>query len=98
QNIEEDKAIYTDSTLFSVFTLPMIQGDPATALTQPNSVVITESTAQKYFNSTDVVGKSLTIGDTGNYKIIGVIEDVPKQSHFDCDFFISMYGQLFPYE
>jgi putative ABC transport system permease protein len=98
QNIEEDKVIYTDSTLFSVFTLPMIQGDPATALTQPNSVVITESTAQKYFNSTDVVGKTLTIGDTGNYKITGVIKDVPKQSHFHYDFFISMYGQLSPYE
>jgi len=98
QNIEEDKVIYTDSTLFSVFTLPMIQGDPATALTQPNSVVITESTAQKYFNSTDVVGKTLTIGDTGNYKITGVIKDVPKQSHFHYDFFISIYGQLSPYE
>ncbi len=98
QNIEEDKVIYTDSTLFSVFTLPMIQGDASTALTQPNSVVISESTAQKYFNSTDVVGKSLTIGDTGNYKITGVIKDVPKQSHFHYDFFISMYGQLSPYE
>jgi putative ABC transport system permease protein len=98
QNIEEDKVIYTDSTLFSVFTLPMIQGDPTTALTQPNSVVITESTAQKYFNSTDVVGKTLTIGDTGNYKITGVIKDVPKQSHFHYDFFISIYGQLSPYE
>jgi len=98
QNIEEDKVIYTDSTLFSVFTLPMIQGDPSTALVQPNSVVITESTAKKYFNSTDVVGKTMIIGDTGNYKITGVIRDIPKQSHFHFDFFISMYGQLSPYE
>lgn len=98
QNIEENKVIYTDSTLFSVFTLPMIQGDPSTALVQPNSVVITESTAKKYFNSTDVVGKTMIIGDTGNYKITGVIKDIPKQSHFHFDFFISMYGQLSPYE
>jgi len=98
QNIEEDKVIYADSTLFSVFTLPMIQGDPSTALVQPNSVVLTESTAKKYFNSTDVVGKTLIIGDTGNYKITGVIKDVPVQSHFHYDFFISMYGQLSPYE
>ena len=98
QNIEENKVIYTDSTLFSVFTLPMIQGDPSTALKQPNSVVITESTAKKYFNSANVVGKALTIGDTGNYKITGVIKDIPKQSHFHYDFFISMYGQLSPYE
>lgn len=98
ENLEEDKVIYTDSTLFSVFTLPMIQGDPSTALTQPNSVVITESTAKKYFNSTDVVGKSMVFGDTGNYKITGVIKDIPRQSHFHYDFFISMYGQLSPYE
>jgi putative ABC transport system permease protein len=98
QNIQEAKVIYTDSTLFSVFTLPMIQGDPSTALIQPNSVVITESTAKKYFNSTDVVGKTMIIGDTGNYKITGVIRDIPKQSHFHFDFFISMYGQLSPYE
>jgi putative ABC transport system permease protein len=98
ENVEENKVIYTDSTLFSVFTLPMIQGDPSTALVQPNSVVITESTAKKYFNSTDVVGKTMIIGDTGNYKITGVIKDIPKQSHFHYDFFISMYGQLSSYE
>jgi putative ABC transport system permease protein len=98
ENVEEDKVVYTDSTLFSVFTLPMIQGDPSTALTEPNSVVITESTAKKYFNSTDVVGKSMIFGDTGNYKITGVIKDIPKQSHFHFDFFISMYGQLSSYE
>jgi putative ABC transport system permease protein len=98
ENVEETKVIYTDSTLFSVFTLPMIQGDPSTALVQPNSVVITESTAKKYFNSTDVVGKTMIIGDTGNYKITGVIKDIPKQSHFHYDFFISMYGQLSSYE
>jgi putative ABC transport system permease protein len=98
ENVEENKVIYTDSTLFSVFTLPMIQGDPSTALVQPNSVVITENTAKKYFNSTDVVGKTMIIGDTGNYKITGVIKDIPKQSHFHYDFFISMYGQLSSYE
>jgi putative ABC transport system permease protein len=94
QNIEENKVIYTDSTLFDVFTLPMIDGDPKTALVSPNSVVITESTAKKYFNSTDVVGKTLTINDTSVFKITGVIKDIPKQSHFDFDFFVSMYGQL----
>ncbi len=98
QNIEEDKVIYTDSTLFSVFTFKVIEGDPSTALTQPNSVVITESIAKKYFNSTDVVGKTMLFSDTGNYKITGVIKDIPKQSHFHFDFFISMYGQLAPYE
>jgi putative ABC transport system permease protein len=98
QNIEEDKVILADSTVFSVFSLPMIAGNPSEALKQPNSVVITESIAKKYFNSTEAVGKTMIFGDTGYYKITGVIKDIPKQSHFHYDFFISMYGQLRPYE
>lgn len=98
ENIEENRVINVDSTLFSVFTLPMIEGDPATALVNPHSVVITESTAKKYFNATNVVGKTMTFNDTELYKITGVIKDVPQQSHFHYDFFVSMYGQLGRYE
>src|SRR4051794_30187685 len=91
ENVQEDNVIYADSTLFDVFTLPMIEGDPKTALTAPHSVVITEDIAKKYFNRTDnVVGKNLVINDTGNYKITGVIKNVPKQSHFRYDFFVSL--------
>src|SRR5580693_6268540 len=48
QNIQEDRMIFADSTVFKVFTLPMIEGDPATALTAPHTVVITEQIAKKY--------------------------------------------------
>ncbi len=88
ENIREDRVAYGDSTLFNVFTLPMIDGDPKRALKDPHSLVITESMAKKYFNATDVVGKNLLINDTGNYKITGVIKDIPKQSHFNFDFFV----------
>lgn len=101
QNIQEDNVILADSTLFDVFTLPMLAGDPRTALVNPNAVVITESTAEKYFPKSSpgaVLGKSLTINDTAFYKITGIIKDVPKASHFHYDFFVSMYGQLAPYE
>ncbi|MFZ1799213.1 MAG: ABC transporter permease [Chitinophagaceae bacterium] len=101
QNIQEDKVILADSTLFDVFTLPMLAGDPQTALVNPNSVVITESTAEKYFPKTSVgtvLGKTLTINDTTLYKITGIIKDVPNASHFHYDFFVSMYGQLATYE
>ena len=101
QNIQEDKVILADSTLFDVFTLPMLAGDPRTALVNPNSVVITESTAEKYFPKTSpgaVLGKTLTIYDTALYKITGIIKDVPDASHFHYDFFVSMYGQLATYE
>ena len=90
ENLQENKVIYADSTLFDVFTLPMIAGDKKTALTEPKSVVITEKIAKKYFNSEDVVGKTFIVNDTNNYKITGVIKDVPIQSHFNFDFFVSM--------
>jgi len=88
-NFQEKRVVYTESSLFDVFTLPMLHGDPSKALDEPHSAVITESTAKRYFNSIDVVGKVLTINDTSLYKITGVIKDIPTQSHFNYDFFLS---------
>src|ERR1700744_1498807 len=90
QNIQEDAVIYADSTLFDVFTLPMIQGDPHTALIDPHTVVITEKIAKKYFDASNVVGRSLLINDSIPYKITGVIRDLPAQSHFHFDIFVSL--------
>ncbi|MEO6166938.1 MAG: ABC transporter permease [Chitinophagales bacterium] len=90
ENIQENKVIYTESALFDIFTLPLISGDPKTALTEPHSMVITKSTAEKYFNSTDVVGQTLMINDTGSYKVTGVIENIPSQSHFNFDFLVAL--------
>lgn len=90
ENLQEDRVVYTDSTLFSVFTLPMIAGNAATALVDPGSVVITETIAKKYFNTTDVVGKVLVVNNNTNLTITGVIKDVPKQSHFNFDFFVTL--------
>ncbi|MDP9048777.1 MAG: ABC transporter permease, partial [Bacteroidota bacterium] len=90
QNIQEDHVSYADPSIFDVFTLPMIAGSPSSALVEPNSIVITESTARKYFNNTNVVGKTLLFNNANNYKITSVIRDIPKQSHFNFDFLISM--------
>ncbi len=90
ENIQERRVGYADSTLFDVFTLPAISGDAKTALKDYHSLVINETIAKKYFNSTDVVGKTMLINDTANYKIMAVIKDIPKQSHFNFDFFIPM--------
>ncbi|MDB5146183.1 MAG: FtsX-like permease family protein [Mucilaginibacter sp.] len=89
ENIQERNVVFSESDLFDVFTLPMIDGNPATSLTEPHSAVITESTAKKYFNKVNVVGQTLTINDTSAYKITGVIKDLPSQSHFRYDFFLS---------
>ena len=90
ENIQEPRVAYADSTLFDVFTLPVIAGNARTALKDYHSLVITETVAKKYFNSTDVVGKTMLINDTSNYKITAVIKDLPKQSHFHFDFFVPM--------
>jgi putative ABC transport system permease protein len=89
ENVKEDNVIFADSTLFDVFDLPMI-GDPKTALAEPNSVVITEKLAKKYFNTVDAVGKMLVVNDRENYKVTGVIKAIPPQSHFHFDMFVSM--------
>ncbi len=92
QNIKEDLMIYADNSILDIFTLPMIFGNPGTALSEPNTIVITERIAKKYFNRTNVVGQVLTFNNTDPYKITGVIKDIPLQSHFHFDFFIAMAG------
>ncbi|MGZ3765655.1 MAG: ABC transporter permease [Mucilaginibacter sp.] len=89
ENIQERKVVFTESSLFDIFTLPLVSGKASKVLDEPHSAVVTESTARKYFNKTDVVGQTLTINDTSLYKITGVIKDIPSQSHFNYDFFLS---------
>jgi len=90
QNIREEAVIYADSTLFDVFTLPLLAGSPHTALMQLHTVVITEKIAKKYFNETQVVGKTLIFNDSIPYKVTAVIRDLPAQSHFHFDIYISL--------
>lgn len=89
QYITEERIAYVDSTFFRVFTLPAISGDTETALNEPNTVVLTESSSKKYFNTTDVVGKTIEISDNP-YKITAVIKDIPRTSHFNFGFLLSM--------
>lgn len=90
--INEGAVAHGDSTIFKVFTLPVLSGDPATALNEPNTVVITESTAKKYFKTADAVGKTIETNDNNStiYKVTAVIKDIPENSHFNFDFIFSM--------
>jgi putative ABC transport system permease protein len=90
QNIREDAVIFADSTLFDVFPLPVIAGDPHTALINSRTAVITEKIARKYFDAVDVVGRTLLINDSIPYKVTAVIRDMPVQSHFRFDIFLSL--------
>ncbi|TAL40397.1 MAG: ABC transporter permease [Chitinophagaceae bacterium] len=90
--IRENNVANADSTLFNVFTLPSVAGDTKTALNEPNTVVITESSARKYFGTTDVLGKNIETDENKStlYKITAVIKDIPHNSHFNFDFIFSM--------
>lgn len=91
--INESAVTHADSTLFDVFTFPAIIGDTKDALKQPNTVVITETAAIRYFGSAELaIGEMLETDDNDQtlYKVTAVIEDIPKNSHFNFDFFFSM--------
>jgi putative ABC transport system permease protein len=90
--INEDKVAHVDSTFFDVFTLPAIAGDTRTALNEPNTVVISQSAALKYFGTINALGKTVETNDKKNklYKVTAVINDVPRNSHFHLDFLFSM--------
>lgn len=86
----EDKVFYTDSNVFKVFTYAFLEGNPNTALTAPNSMVLTQSLAEKYFGKNKaIVGKSLQSSNGEVYKVTGVIKDVPKNSHLIFNALIS---------
>jgi len=80
QSFEKD--VYAaDPSIFSVLTLPMVQGNPKTALDDPNGVVINESMARKYFGNEDPLGKMLEINKS-NKRVTGVIQNMPSNAHF----------------
>jgi putative ABC transport system permease protein len=87
----EDKIFNCDSNVFKVFTYDFIEGDPLTALVEPNSMVLTRSIAEKYFGKDkSVIGKALQNDKGDIYKITAVIEDVPKNSHLIFNALISI--------
>ncbi|HEV7380332.1 MAG TPA: ABC transporter permease [Dyadobacter sp.] len=88
--IREQRILYADSTVFDVFTLPMLSGNRKKALAEPQSVVITESMARKYFKGKNALNQSL-IFDNEVRTVTGVIADIPVQSHFAADFLLPLY-------
>ncbi|HMB89349.1 MAG TPA: ABC transporter permease, partial [Rhodothermales bacterium] len=99
QQFTEDDFFFADSTVFDVFSFDFIQGDPATALNQPFSVVITAPTAYKYFGEADPLGQTLTVDNARTFMVTGVIKEVPANAHFHFDFLAALsstrswYGQ-----
>jgi putative ABC transport system permease protein len=92
--VYEQSFYAADETFFDIFTVPLIQGDSRTALGQPNAMVISETTALRYFGTADVMGRILRAEFASNsaridFKITGVSEDIPANSHFHYNFLVS---------
>ena len=91
---------YTDTAVFDILGIPFLYGDKTTALSQPNSAVLTESLSRKIFGESDPAGKTLYVFGNVPCTVTGVIPDFPEETHFRCDFlldwelFISLMKQM----
>ncbi len=83
------KTFWTDPAFFSIFDFELRYGDRATALQEPNSAVLTAATAQKLFGTEEVIGKALSEGDR-QFKITGVLKNLPSNSHLQFDALFSL--------
>jgi len=85
-NTFKENGVYVSPEFLQMFSFPLIKGDAQTALNQPNSVIIDKTLADKYFGSTDVIGRILKINNESSYKVTGVMQDVPKNSSLQFSF------------
>ena len=92
ENIKEDKVIWTDKDFFKIFSVPVLAGDPAKALTEPNSIAISERIAQKFFPNENALGQTLILDNDMNVKITAIYQNMPANSHFHFDILIAMEG------
>lgn len=90
QNIKETQTVYADSSIFSVFSIPFVEGNRREALKDPFTMVISQRAARKYFPNESALGQTLIVENKDAYKITGVYEDMPKTAHFQFDFMLAL--------
>jgi ABC-type antimicrobial peptide transport system permease subunit len=88
--IYDEKGALVDDDFLKMFTFPLIQGTQETVFASRDSIVLTERTAAKYFGTQDPIGKSLLINNNTELIVIGVLKDIPLNSHLQFDFLASM--------
>jgi putative ABC transport system permease protein len=95
-SFDESAGYYADPSFLTMFTFPLEEGNPATALREPQSIVLTRAAARKYFGRENPVGKTLHVQNgtpSGPYTVTGILADVPPNSHLQFDFLFS-YASL----
>lgn len=96
---QEDNVLFADTSLFTVFSFPLVRGDASKALTAPFSVVLSETAVKKYFGDSDPMGQPLLLDDKFQAFVTGVMKDIPANSHFRTDIVVSLTSvsqKLFP--
>jgi ABC-type antimicrobial peptide transport system permease subunit len=88
ENTVPVSGLWADQSFFNVFTFPLLQGNPAIALKEPYSIVLTEQSAKKIFGHTDVLGQTLKF-DSANYTVTGIMKEIPKLSHIRFESLVS---------
>jgi putative ABC transport system permease protein len=86
----EDRIIMADSSIFEVFNLPLLIGDPKNIMSQPNSIILSRSAAEKYFGKEDPIGKILRYKRITDLTVSGIMEDIPSNSHLKFDMMVPM--------
>jgi len=89
REFQEDSIYFADSTIFRVFTHPMVKGDPANALNRPYTLVMTETLARKYFGEDNPLGQTIKSVEGNLYEVTGVIKDLPGNVHLKFDGLLS---------
>lgn len=85
----EEDFYFVDSTVFEVFTHNLLMGDPVSCLVEPNTIVLTEETAERYFGKENPMGEILESGTGRSYKVTGVVENLPDNTHLKFDGLLS---------
>ncbi|MGD8539581.1 MAG: ABC transporter permease, partial [Candidatus Aminicenantes bacterium] len=86
---EERSIFFVDPEFFKIFSFPLISGDPESAVKDPFSMLITQKIAKKYFGNENPVGKIINVGRKYDYKVTGILENCPENSHFTFDILAS---------
>jgi putative ABC transport system permease protein len=82
----EAMLFFSDSSFLKIFSFPLLSGDKNNALADPNNIIITRQVAEKYFGDNDAVGRILTVDGQYEFKVAGVLADIPRNSHIKFDF------------
>ncbi|TPN88019.1 FtsX-like permease family protein [Aquimarina algicola] len=89
KHFSEQKLYWADAALFKIFDIEFIVGQSTTILNDPNTVVLSESTAQKYFGNDNPLGKLITLNNSEQLEVKGVFKDFPSNSSLSCDIIVS---------